>query len=54
MAVFINAILDCLQSKKFCIAIMGNLILFTPSRVLYEQIGGYIEGFIEEWIEDIA
>ena len=27
-----NAILDCLQSKKFCEAIMDDLILFTPSK----------------------
>ena len=27
---YINAILDCLQSKKYCEAIMDNLILFTP------------------------
>ena len=27
---YINTILDCLQSKKFCEAIMENLILFTP------------------------
>ena len=29
---YINAILDCLQSKKYCEAIMDNLILFTPSK----------------------
>ena len=29
---YINAILDCLQSKKFYEAIMDNLILFTPSK----------------------
>ena len=28
----INAILDCLQSKKYCEAIMDDLILFTPSK----------------------
>ena len=27
---YINAILDCLQSKKFCEALMDHLILFTP------------------------
>ena len=52
---YINAILDCLQSKKFCKAIMDDLILFTPIKgVSYEQIGGYIECFIKEQIEDIA
>ena len=29
---YIHAILDCLQSKKYCEAIMDNLLLFTPSK----------------------
>ena len=29
---YINAILNCVQSKKYCKAIMDNLILFTPSK----------------------
>ena len=29
---YINAILDCLQSRKYCKAIMDNLLLFTPSK----------------------
>ena len=29
---YINAILECLQSRKHCEAIMGNLLLFTPSK----------------------
>ena len=29
---YINAILDCLHSKKYCEAIMDNLLLFTPSK----------------------
>ena len=28
----INMILDCLQSKKYCDAIMDDLLLFTPSK----------------------
>ena len=28
---YINAILNCLQSKKYCETIMDDLILFTPS-----------------------
>ena len=27
---YINAILDCLQSRRYCEAIMDNLLLFTP------------------------
>ena len=29
----INAILNCLQSKKYCKAIMDDLLLFTPSKI---------------------
>ena len=29
---YINAILDCLQSKKYCEAVMDDLLLFTPSK----------------------
>ena len=29
---YINAILDCVQSRKYCEAIMDDLLLFTPSR----------------------
>ena len=29
---YINAILDCLQSKKYCEATMDDLLLFTPSK----------------------
>ena len=29
---YINAIIDCLQNKKYCKAIMDDLLLFTPSK----------------------
>ena len=29
---YINAILDCLQSRKYCKAIMNPLLLFTPMK----------------------
>ena len=29
---YITAILDCLQSRKYCKAIMDDLLLFTPSK----------------------
>ena len=29
---YINAILDCLESRKYCEAIMDDLLLFTPSK----------------------
>ena len=32
---YINALLDCLQSRKHCEAIMDSLLLFTPSKKVY-------------------
>ena len=29
---YINTILDCLQNRKYCKAIMDDLLLFTPSK----------------------
>ena len=29
---YINTILNCLESKKYCEAIMGDLLLFIPSK----------------------
>ena len=29
---YINAVLSCLQSRKYCEAIMDDLLLFTPSK----------------------
>ena len=39
---YINAILECLQSRKHCEAIMGDLLLFTPS---YSKIRRLIKSF---------
>ena len=33
---YINAILDCLQSRKYCEAIMDDLLLLLNQRVTYE------------------
>ena len=32
---YINVILECLQSRKHCKAIMVDLLLFTPSRKVH-------------------
>ena len=34
---YINAILDCLQNRKYCEAIMDDLLLFTPSKRSYSD-----------------
>ena len=32
---YINAILDCLQTRKYCEAIMDDLLLFTPTKKVH-------------------
>ena len=32
---YINAILDCLQSREYCKAIIDDLLLFTPTKKLH-------------------
>ena len=32
---YINVILDCLQRRKYCEAIMDELLLFTPTKKSY-------------------
>ena len=34
---YINAILDCLQNRKYCKTIMDKLLLFTPSKGLHRE-----------------
>ena len=41
---YINTILDCLQSKKYCKAVMDNLLLFTPTKKLHSKIRRFIKG----------
>ena len=50
---YINAILDCLQSRKSCEAIMDDLLLFTPNKNMsFWQIGRFAEGTMQKWTED--
>ena len=51
---YINSILDCLQSKKCCEAIMDDILLFTPSKSSHmENFRRFIKDTIKEWIENI-
>ena len=43
---YINVILNCLQSKKYCEAIMDDLQLFTPSKS--SHIRRFIKGIVEK------
>ena len=52
---YINAILDCLQSKKYCEAIMDDLILFTPLKESHmNKFEDILSAFIKERTEDIT
>ena len=46
---YISAILKCLQSKKYCEAIMDDLILFTPSK---ESHTNKLEGILEALLKN--
>ena len=51
---YINTILNSLQSRKYCEAIMDDL-LFTPSkRGAYSKIRRSFESFEKECIENIS
>ena len=52
---YINAILDCLQRKKYCEAIMDNLILFTPSKESHmNKLEDILSTFTKEWTKNIT
>ena len=50
---YINTILNCLQSKKYCEAIMDDLLLFTPSKNSHIAKLEDIESTVKEWFENI-
>ena len=52
---YINTLFNSLQSRKYCKAIMDDLLLFTPSKkVLIDKIRRSFESFEKEWIENIS
>ena len=51
---YINAILDCLQSKKYSDTIMDDLLLFTPSKNSHMNKFKLTKSPIEEWTEYIS
>ena len=48
---YIDMILNCLESRKYCEAIMDDLLLFTPSKQMHMR---KLEGLAQKWIEDIS
>ena len=52
---YINSILNCLQSKKYCEAIMDDsYTIYSIKGSPYEQIRRPIESFVKEWTENIT
>ena len=51
---YINAILDCLQSKKNCEAVLDDLLLFTPSKSSHiAKLEDLLKALLKKWSEDI-
>ena len=45
---YINVILDCFQSKKYCEAIMDDLLLFTPSKRSHmDKLGDLLQALLK-------
>ena len=52
---YINMILDCLQNRKYCEAIMDDLLLFTPSKKSHmDKLEDFIKSTIKEWVKDFS
>ena len=50
---YINAILDCLQSRKFCEAIMDDLILFTPSKESINKLEDILNALLKNRLKKL-
>ena len=51
---YINAILDCLQNKKYCEAIMDDLLLFTPSKSSHmAKLGDLLKALLRKLLKPI-
>ena len=51
---YINAILNCLQIKKYCTAIMDDPLFFTLSKSSHiAKLEGFVKGIVKEWFENM-
>ena len=49
---YINAILDCLQSRKYCEALMDDLLLFTSTKKLHmEKLEDLVKVFVKNGLK---
>ena len=52
---YINAMLDCLLSRKYCEAIMDDdVIVHSNKEITYSKIGRFIKGVTYEWFQNIT
>ena len=52
---YINTILNSLQSRKYCEAIMDDLLLFTPSKIVHiTKLDDLLKALRKEWIENFS
>ena len=51
---YINTILDCLKNRKYCKAVMDDLLLFTPSKSSHtDKLEDFVKGIVEKWIKNL-
>ena len=49
---YINAILECIQSRKYCEAIMDDLLLFTPSKCFHTaELEDLLKGLVKNGLK---
>ena len=52
---YINAILNCLQNKKYCEAIMDDLKLFTPSKEAHmNKLEDLLKAFLKNGLNQLT
>ena len=50
---YINAILDCLQNRKYCEAIMDDLLLFALSKGSHmDKLEELLKALLKKWLKD--
>ena len=49
---YINVILDCLETRKHCKAIMDDLLLFTPTKKAHmEKLEDLLKALLKNWLK---
>ena len=48
---YINAILDCLQSRKYCEVIMYDTLLFTPQKSHIAKLGDLLKTLLKNGLK---